>query len=64
MDYLAIFALFLANAGLILWFRAESRQDWRHLDEKTDAIQKEMKDFHGRLLILEERYFNWLMRDK
>lgn len=64
MDYLEILSLLLANAALILWMRSETRQDWRHMDEKTDAIQKEMKEFHGRLLVLEERYLNWLMRDK
>lgn len=68
MDYLAIFALFLANAGLILWMRSESRQDWRHMDQKFDAFREdmkaEMKDFHGRLVALEEKYINWLMRNK
>lgn len=47
--WIQIFSLFLANAGLILWFRTESRNDWRHMDTKIDAIQKEMKDFHARL---------------
>lgn len=48
-SWIQIFSLFLANTGLLLWFRAESRNDWRHMDTKIDAIQKEMKDFHGRL---------------
>ena len=59
-------ALFLANAGLILWFRSESRSDWRHMDAKIDAIHEEMqdfrqlvleemRDFHGRLCTIEER---------
>ena len=53
-------SLFMANAGLIIWFRAEARSDWRHLDNKIDAnqketnqiikaIQEEMKEFHGKL---------------
>lgn len=54
-SWLQIFALFLANAGLIVWFRAESRSDWRHIDAKIDAIHEEMKDFHGRLCAIEER---------
>lgn len=59
MDWLQITSLFLANAGLIVWFRAESRNDWRHMDAKVDAMQKaiheEMKDFHARLCVIEER---------
>lgn len=58
MDWLQVFTLFFANAGLIIWFRAESRADWRHMDAKLDAsikaIQEEMKDFHGRLCKIEE----------
>lgn len=47
--WIQIFSLFLANAGLIIWFRTESRNDWRHMDSKVDAIQAEMKDFHTKL---------------
>lgn len=54
-----IISLFLANAGLILWFRSESRADWRHMDTKLEAslnaIQAEIKDFHGRLCAIEEK---------
>jgi len=57
-SWVQIITLFLANAGLIVWFRAESRADWRHMDAKHDsfmkAIQEEMKDFHGRLCKIEE----------
>jgi len=59
MDSLQVLTLFLANAGLIIWFRAESRSDWRHMDAKLDAfmkdVQEERKDFHGRLCAIEER---------
>jgi hypothetical protein len=70
MDWLQVLTLFLANAGLIIWFRAESRNDWRHMDAKLDAqinamrqenksfqdiVLQEMKDFHGRLCAIEER---------
>lgn len=57
--WIQILSLFLANTGLLLWFRAESRSDWRHMDNKLDisikAIQEEMKDFHGRLCAIEEK---------
>lgn len=56
-SWIQILSLFMANAGLIIWFRAESRSDWRHMDNKLDtsikAIQEEMKDFHNRLIELE-----------
>lgn len=62
--WIQILSLFMANAGLIIWFRSESRNDWRHMDNKIDANQKEtnqlikaiheeMKDFHARLCVLE-----------
>lgn len=67
MDWIQLLSLFLANAGMIIWFRSESRADWRHMDNKLEehrnetsyilrAIQSEMKDFHGRLCAIEERY--------
>lgn len=66
MDWLQVFTLFLANASLIIWFRTESRNDYKHAENKMEAfnkrslelieaINKEMKDFHGRLCAIEER---------
>ena len=63
--WIQIVSLFVANAGLIIWFRTESRNDWRHMDNKLDsyqresnqlirAIQEEVKDFHIRLCKIEE----------
>jgi hypothetical protein len=65
-SWIQIGSLFLANAGLIIWFRSESRSDWRHMDSKMEsfraengllikAIQEEMKDFHKRLCEIETR---------
>lgn len=54
-SWVQIISLFLANATLILWFRSESRSDWKHMDAKIDAIQEEIKDFHGRLCAIEEK---------
>jgi hypothetical protein len=70
MDWYQVLFLFFANSGLLIWFRAESRSDWRHMDAKIDAqllamrqesqaqinaIREDMKDFHGRLCAIEER---------
>lgn len=56
-SWIQILSLFLANAGLVVWFRAESRADWRHMDNKLDAsikaMHEEMKDFHNRLIAIE-----------
>jgi hypothetical protein len=49
MDWLQVLSLFLANAGLIVWFRSESRADNRQVLDLIVAIKDEMKDFHGRL---------------
>lgn len=58
-SWVQIGSLFLANAGIMLWLRAESRSDWRHMDAKLDAWMKdslqERKEFHGRLCTIEEK---------
>ena len=41
--------------GLFIWNRSEARSDTRMMLAMIDAIQKEIKDFHGRLCALEER---------
>lgn len=41
---------------LWLWNRSESRNDNRTILSLISSIEKEMKDFHGRLCAIEERY--------
>lgn len=63
MDWTQFAIFFLGNTGftftLWLWARAESRSDMRHFESSVNAqltgIRDEMKDFHGRLISLEER---------
>jgi hypothetical protein len=55
MEWAIIFLLFLANVGLTLWTRSESRYDWLHMDNKIDDIHAEIKDLYGRLISIEER---------
>ena len=47
--WMQVISLFLANAGLILWFRSESRADWRQMDAKLDlnvtAIRKDLEAY-------------------
>lgn len=66
MQWEQILALILGNSAFIvplfLWNRAESRQDIRHMDSKLEstrelvrAIHDEMKDFHNRLCVIEQK---------
>jgi hypothetical protein len=59
LNFTDILILILGNATLIiplfLWNRSESRADTRMILGMIDAIQKEIKDFHGRLCAIEER---------
>jgi hypothetical protein len=68
-----VVSLFLANAGLIIWFRTEARADWRHLDNKLDAnqkeatqlikaIQEEVKDFHIKLALQDQEFKNTMCK--
>lgn len=61
-SWIQIISLFVANAGLIIWFRTESRNDWRHMDNKLDAqknaidaqinaIRADMKSFQDAMLL-------------
>ena len=66
IPFITVLGVFFANAALIiplfLWNRAEARSDIRHLDTKLEsnrdlvrAIHDEVKDFHSRLCIIEEK---------
>jgi len=63
---LTILGVLVANSAMIiplfLWNRSESRADIRHVDAKLEstrelvrAIHDEMKDFHERMIKIEER---------
>ena len=58
-DILALMGcVFVANMGVVipmfLWIRSESNADRRDILSIIREIQKEMKDFHGRLCKIEE----------
>lgn len=44
-----------ANIALILAMFGSTIAIWLHTDKKIEAIQSEMKDFHGKLCAIEER---------
>ena len=55
MDWTQVLTIVGSNIALFLWARAESRSDTRIILTLIDSIQKEIKDFHGRLCAIEER---------
>jgi hypothetical protein len=66
MDWAQFAIFFIGVFGLWLWQKAEARSDSRKHDNDLKefrrdvidimrSIDKEMKDFHGRLCSLEER---------
>lgn len=59
MDWTQFAIWLLTNTGftltLWLWNRSEANNDRRDMLNLMRSIDKEMKDFHGRLISLEER---------
>jgi cell division protein FtsB len=69
MEWVQFIIFFIGVFGLFIWNRAEGRADARHMDAKLEGqrnlmnaihqeiktIQLEMKDFHNRLCLIEER---------
>lgn len=67
MEWVQFVIFFIGVFGLFIWNRAEGRSDNRHMDTKLEGqrnlmnaimeqnqmIQKEMNDFHYRLLEIE-----------
>jgi hypothetical protein len=67
MEWLEVLTIILANMGLFLWSRQEARADHRmtlqiikDIETKIDSwkreIDEEMKDFHGRLSVIDEKH--------
>lgn len=61
---LSIFGIFGSVLGLFFWNRSESRNDYRHIEALVSAIHAEIKDFHGRLCAIEERYRSGIFFEK
>ena len=55
MDWTQALAIIGSNIALILIMFGSTVAMWLHTDKKIEAIQQEMKDFHGRLCAIEER---------
>lgn len=62
MEWAQFLTLIVTLLGMFFWNRSESRQDIRHMDQKLEsnrdlvkAIHDETKEFHTRLLMIEEK---------
>jgi uncharacterized membrane protein YqgA involved in biofilm formation len=55
MEWSQAIAIIVSNIGLVLVMFGATIGIWLHTDKKIEAIQQEIKDFHGRLCTIEER---------
>lgn len=49
----AVITIIATNIGLIAWLRSDMKLFESKIDGWKEEINKEMKDFHGRLCIIE-----------
>lgn len=55
MDWIQFALFFVGVGGLWLWSRSEANADRRDIMNLLKEMKDEMKDFHGRLIAIEER---------
>ena len=55
MEWTQFFILIITLGGLFLWNGSQANSDRRAMQATVDAIKEEIKDFHGRLIAIEER---------
>ena len=56
MEWSQLLTIVGANLAMFMWARSEAREDQAEMRMILKAIQDEMKDFHGRLCSIEEKY--------
>lgn len=61
MDWTQVLTIVGSNIALILIMFGSTVAMWLHTDKKIEAIQQEMKDFHGRLERIDADFKNHLM---
>lgn len=59
MDWVQTLTIAGSTIGACWFMHREHRQDIKNMDEKFSSS---MKDFHGRLCTLEERYLQMMQR--
>ena len=56
MDWSQVATIVGANLGLFLWSVRQARTDFHQSLRMIESIQMEIKDFHGRLCAIEQRF--------
>jgi hypothetical protein len=59
MEWSQVLTILASNLALFIWARTEANQDRRDMNDRLEralkAIHEEMKDFHARLCVIEDR---------
>lgn len=55
MDWAQVLAIISVNIALIYWMRQDTKDVLNRIEGWKEEINREMKDFHGRLCALQER---------
>jgi hypothetical protein len=55
MEWIQLITVVGANLAMFMWARTEARHDQSEMRMMMKAMQDEMKDFHARLVSIEER---------
>lgn len=61
-ELIGIFALLGSNLAMFFWLRTESNADRREFYSIANDIKNDLKDFHGRMCMLEEKYIQMMER--
>lgn len=56
MDWLQVLTIVASTVGCCLYFRKETKAQLDKMEEHGRERDKESKDFHARMCVLEERY--------
>ncbi len=58
MEWTQVLTIIAAMGGMFAWNRSEARADNRRALDLMASMDKEMKDFHGRLCNIEAQRYN------
>lgn len=62
MEWLQVFSIMATTIGCCLFFRRETKAQLDALAQHGRERDQEMKDFHGKMCTLEERYIQLMQR--
>jgi len=62
MEWAQVLAVAAINIGLIAWLRSDTKTFQSEIRSELKGFQECLKDFHGRLCALEEKYAQMMQR--